>query len=96
MSKDRFIKDISDTRRITGDWSLFLGATALINSVVYTVPAALTAANDSIAADGLTETNFYSGGVNQTEYTIKATITTDESPPRVKSHSILLAVEANC
>jgi hypothetical protein len=96
MACDRFQKDVSDTRRITGDWSGFLGATAQISSVAYTVPTGITATGQSVGANGLTETNYYSGGITGKEYTIKTTMTTDETPPRIKSYSYILAVETNC
>ena len=94
MSCDRFVKAVGTTRRITGDWSEFMGAGVSIASVDYTVPSGITAANSSNT--GTTETNYYSGGVEGQEYEIVATVTTDDSTPRIEAHSIILAVESNC
>ena len=94
MSCDRFVKAVGTTRRITGDWSEFMGAGVSIASVTYIVPSAITAANESITST--TETNYYSGGVEGQEYEIVATVTTDDATPRIEAHSIILAVEANC
>jgi hypothetical protein len=90
---DRFIKDVSDKRIITGDFSEWLDD-ANLDSVSWTVPSGISSANDSFGAK--TATNYFSGGSDNEEYTIKCTITTDESVARVKSHSFILAVESNC
>jgi len=93
MSCPRFQKDPSDKRIITGDFSDWLNG-AEIASAAWTVPSALSAANDSITAE--TATNYFSGGVAGSEYTIKVTITTSEPIARIKSHSFMLEVQSNC
>ena len=90
---DRFTKDVSDKRIITGDFTDWLGI-ANINGVTWDVPSGIAEANASFAAK--TATNYFTGGVDQTEYTIKCTIITDESVARTKSHSFILAIESNC
>ena len=89
----RFIKDVSDKRIVTGDFSEWLGE-AEIASAAWTVPSGLDAANESF--DISTVTNYFSGGTDGQEYTVKVTVTTNDSVARLKSHSFVLAVEANC
>jgi len=91
---DRFSKDAADRRIITGDFSDWLGEDANINSVAWDVPTGITESNSSNQAK--TATNYFSGGTDETEYTIKCTITTDESVARIKSHSFILSIEGNC
>ena len=94
MSCDKFTKNVGTTRRITGDWSAFLGTGVSISSVAYTVPSGITQGTPSSTAT--TETNYYSGGTAGQEYTITIAVTTDESPARIEAHDIVLAVQSNC
>ena len=89
-----FQKDVSDTRRVIINWAPFLGSGASILSVSYSVPAALTAANASTTST--TSTNYFSGGVDGKEYTVKATMTSNDTPARVKSVSFIVRNKSNC
>jgi len=93
MACPRFVKDSADKRIITGDFSDWLG-TAEIAAAVWVIPAGIAAANESFTIT--TATNYITGGTSGKEYTIKVTITTNESVARLKSYSIIIAVESNC
>ena len=94
MACEEFIKDPADTRRVIVNWSDWLGDGVNISSSAWTVATGVTEANDTNSST--TATNYFSGGTLGQTYTIKNTITTDESPARIKSVSFHLIVESNC
>jgi len=93
MSCDVFTKDPGGTRRVIVDFSDWLGSSE-ISSAAWTVPNGITAANSSETTT--TATNYFYGGAEGQEYTIKVCITTNETVARVKCVSFLLRVESDC
>lgn len=94
MSCARFKKDPNDKRIINIDFSDFMGSGVSIASVVWTIPTGLTESNSSETAT--VATNYLSGGTLHREYQCKCTITTDDSPTRIKSQSFLVEIAGDC
>lgn len=95
MSCSRHPKHSGTKRRVTGDWSDFLGTTAEIASVSYTLPSGITAP-DTPEKTTTTETNWYTGGTDGNEYEVEVEVTTNESPTRIEVHQVFIVVDDTC
>lgn len=93
MSCNVFTKDPDGIRRVIVDFSEWLGSSE-IASASWTVPSGVTGANSSETTT--TATNYFSGGTDGQEYTIKVCITTNDAVARVKCVSFLLRIESTC
>ncbi len=88
-----FQKDPDGKRRVIVDYSDWLGASQ-IASVAWTVPTGITASGDTNSTT--TATNYFSGGTDGQEYTIKCCATTNDSPTRIKCCTFAIQVQAGC
>lgn len=82
-------KDPDDTMKLVWDWSDWLGS-ATIASVAYDLSSGISQANSSNT--NTTNTNYISSGVEDGEYFVKATITTNDAVPRIESRSFKVRV----
>jgi hypothetical protein len=82
-------KDEDDTVRLILDWSKWLGESE-IDSVAWEVDSGVTVANQTNTAT--LATVYIAGGIQDCEYWVKCTITTDETPERIESRSVQVRV----
>jgi hypothetical protein len=82
-------KDEDDTIRVVFDWSKWLGSST-IASAAWENDSGVTLA--SASSTTTKATNYVSGGVEDCEYWLKNTITTDDIPARVESRSVQIRV----
>ncbi len=94
MSCEILTKDVLDTRIVTLNFADWLGSGVEIDSVSWTVPSGLTAANDSNTTT--TASNYFSGGTDGEEYLVKCSITTDEAVARTKTTQFTLRIRSDC
>lgn len=93
MSCKTFIKDVSDKRKMTIDFSGWLDG-ASIFSTSWTVATGITQSNSSFTSSSAV--NYFSGGTDGQEYEVACAITTDDVVPRIKTERFLIAVENRC
>ena len=89
MSNPTLIKDPLDKRKITIDFSTWLGSSTIASAAWIT--AGLTADNDSETTTSAI--NYLSGGSDGDEVEIACTITTADGVPRLKTQRFLMRVE---
>jgi len=86
-----FPQDPLDVRRITINFSAWLGSGPVITTAAWVVETGLVDANETFTTT--TATNYFSGGTENVEYEVAVTITTDDAVPRKKTQRFLIKIE---
>ena len=84
-----FEQDLLDKRVVTVDFSSWLGGSSIV-SVAWVVASELTASDEDFTVNSATNYFENSTGLEDGEYEVACTITTDEAVPRKKTQRFII------